>query len=479
MKTKALIVACTLCVSSFATVSAQNLQLNGLEYFETRGENVLVYSNTFSGGFNDEKNSGIEIIHHGVRTVQAGASVTLQECRDLARRNYPLVRRYDLIHATQECNVHNASLAWLPRLEIGGGGAWFNDVLNAADFVDILGTMSSSLPDLSDKKEQPWQYKVSATVSQNVWDGGASALVKETAKATAAKEESELEVSLYELQKQVDQVFFSILLLEERLKQECSRIEVLDSNLAKMRAFYQDGGLSAMELKSMEAESKSAGQHIRLIENNIRSSRLSLSLLTSADMSEQELVTPDGPETFPLRPEYAYLENSRRLLELGMKKLNVDLSPKIALMADAYYGYPGRDIFKALTDYNPSLNLMLGVQLKFNIDPLYTRKNDKTLIYQQMHELDIQKDLLDFKTKLSNSGISQEILFLRQTLEDDSEILQLRTEVRMAAQERLDNGVIDAYTLLQKINEEAEASLQKSIHKIELLQALYRQERTE
>lgn len=28
-------------------------------------------------------------------------------------------------------------------------------------------------------------------------------------------------------------------------------------------------------------------------------------------------------------------------------------------------------------------------------------------------------------------------------------------------------------------NEEAEASLQKSIHKIELLQALYRQERTE
>ena len=73
MKTKALIVACTLCVSSFATVSAQNLQLNGLEYFETRGVNVLVYSNNPNGGFNDEKNTGIEIIHHGVRTVQGGA----------------------------------------------------------------------------------------------------------------------------------------------------------------------------------------------------------------------------------------------------------------------------------------------------------------------------------------------------------------------------------------------------------------------
>ena len=52
---------------------ASDLKLNDLEYFERQGVNVLVYSNTFSGGFNDEKNSGIEVIHHGVRTVQGGA----------------------------------------------------------------------------------------------------------------------------------------------------------------------------------------------------------------------------------------------------------------------------------------------------------------------------------------------------------------------------------------------------------------------
>ncbi len=51
----------------------QDLQLNDREYFERQGVNVLVFSNSFNGGFNDEKNSGIEIIHHGVRTVQGGA----------------------------------------------------------------------------------------------------------------------------------------------------------------------------------------------------------------------------------------------------------------------------------------------------------------------------------------------------------------------------------------------------------------------
>src|SRR5512147_2526418 len=59
--------------ASFNYASAQDLKLNDLEYFEQQGVNVLVYSNLFTGGFNDEKNSGIELIHHGVRTAQGGA----------------------------------------------------------------------------------------------------------------------------------------------------------------------------------------------------------------------------------------------------------------------------------------------------------------------------------------------------------------------------------------------------------------------
>ena len=42
---------------------AGDLELNDLEYFERQGVNVLVFSNPFTGGFNDEKDSGIEVIH--------------------------------------------------------------------------------------------------------------------------------------------------------------------------------------------------------------------------------------------------------------------------------------------------------------------------------------------------------------------------------------------------------------------------------
>ena len=69
MRKTCLIIALT----AASLCQAQDLRLNEREYFERQGINVLVFSNPFTGGFNDEKNSGIEIIHHGVRTIQGGA----------------------------------------------------------------------------------------------------------------------------------------------------------------------------------------------------------------------------------------------------------------------------------------------------------------------------------------------------------------------------------------------------------------------
>lgn len=52
---------------------SQDLVLNEKEYFETQGLNVLVFNNEYNGMFFDEKTAGIELIHHGVRTVTGGA----------------------------------------------------------------------------------------------------------------------------------------------------------------------------------------------------------------------------------------------------------------------------------------------------------------------------------------------------------------------------------------------------------------------
>ncbi len=58
--------------SLFAQSQKKVLKLNDLNYYETNGLNVFVFNNWYDGNFSDAKISGIEIIHHGVRTVTNG-----------------------------------------------------------------------------------------------------------------------------------------------------------------------------------------------------------------------------------------------------------------------------------------------------------------------------------------------------------------------------------------------------------------------
>ena len=112
---------------------SQDLQLNDREYFERQGVNVLVFSNSFNGGFNDEKNSGIEIIHHGVRTVQGGA---------VRLNNTP--EQWDLVPKTTDRKVdrEKGSIEVAMRYEkadLGGEAKGFNEAFDSRVVVTAKG----------------------------------------------------------------------------------------------------------------------------------------------------------------------------------------------------------------------------------------------------------------------------------------------------------------------------------------------------
>jgi len=69
-KSRSLLVCCMLL--SFSAISQESFQLNDLGYFEKTGANVFVFNNDYNDYFGDSKISGIEFIHHGVRTVTNG-----------------------------------------------------------------------------------------------------------------------------------------------------------------------------------------------------------------------------------------------------------------------------------------------------------------------------------------------------------------------------------------------------------------------
>lgn len=59
---------------------------------------------------------------------------------------------------------------------------------------------------------------------------------------------------------------------------------------------------------------------------------------------------------------------------------------------------------------------------------------------------------------------------MKNTLRLDEELLALRKEIRQIEEARLEKGIIDTGSFLDKISEETNAALSKSIHSIELMQ---------
>ncbi|MEJ5352325.1 MAG: glycoside hydrolase family 9 protein [Melioribacteraceae bacterium] len=73
---------------------SQKLTLNDLDYFESRGFDVFVFNNQYTGFFFDEKTAGIEFIHHGIRTATGGG---------VRLRHTP--EQWDLVPMVQERKV--------------------------------------------------------------------------------------------------------------------------------------------------------------------------------------------------------------------------------------------------------------------------------------------------------------------------------------------------------------------------------------
>lgn len=416
----------------------------------------------------------------------AVAQTSLDKCRQATRRNYPEIRKLDIIRATCDCNLKNASMQWLPQVRIGGQFNWVNNVNNFNDLLANANPIASyALQYITNKilhleSEHPWQYAAGVSVTQNIWDGGASVLRKSAARAEAESREAEVEVNLQAVEDQLDEVYFSILLLERRLELAENRIGILTDNFRKLQNLHREGYVSDMDVSKMDVEILSAEQMADEIRYGIKVFRISLSLLTGMNMACEKLVVPAEPATGAdfLRPEFRLLESQRKMLSLQEKKLNVELMPKIGLFAEAGYGYPNRNIFLNLTGNKPTFNAQAGIRVIFNLSPLYTRSRDKSTISNRMEMLNIQGDILNFNFNLQNQRLLQEAERLRECLRRDKRILELRTKLRIAAEKRLEEGEIDLTELLKDINEENNAALQSDIHSLTLLKTLHQQSRT-
>lgn len=116
--------------------------------------------------------------------------------------------------------------------------------------------------------------------------------------------------------------------------------------------------------------------------------------------------------------------------------------------------------------------------MSWNIGAFYTKRNNLEKLNAQEAQIAIQRDVFLFNSRMQTAEEDGEIARLKEALEEDDRIVELRRNVRMAAESKLENGVIDATDLLQKISDETRATINRSTHQIELLRAVYQLKHT-
>ena len=189
-------------------------------------------------------------------------------------------------------------------------------------------------------------------------------------------------------------------------------------------------------------------------------------------------ILPEVASRTSARPELALFDAEDAKLDAQRKAVKSLLTPRFSAFAQGYYGYPGLDMFKSMASSDWRLNAVVGVRMSWNIGAFYTKRNNLGKIDAAARQIDVQRDIFLFNMQMQTAQDDGEIARLRKAVEDDDRIVRLRRSVRMAAESKLENGIIDATDLLCKITDETAAALGRSTHEIELLQAIYRLKHT-
>ena len=395
-------------------------------------------------------------------------AVTLDECRRLARDNYPLLKTYGVLEQTERFTLAAARTAWLPQVQLAAQASWQNAV---ASYPDQLTEMLSARG-VEVKGMRKDQYRLGIDIQQAIYDGGRTKAAGAVTSSEADEQRRQADTDMYALEQRVDEVFFGILLLQEQLGAVDASIALLESNLATLQAMLRQGVAMQADVDAVAAELLSARQqrdNIASTDSSFRSVMCLYTGLPSCPQLETPAAAADAATGY--RPELALLDARPNTIRSRQRQLDATLRPQLSLFAQGFYGYPGFNSMEAMLNHRWTWNMQVGVRVAWNVSALYSMKSRRGMLNSQWQAIETQRETFLFNQRLQEQTDRGEIDRLQRMTASDNEIVLLRSRVRAAEEAKLREGIINATQLMQKITDEQKAAITAATHKIELLRA--------
>lgn len=405
----------------------------------------------------------------GIGLCAGQASLSLTECYALARANYPLIKRMDLIGRSESYSLDNAAKAWLPQVNVSAQASYQSDVTKLPFDQEKI---SALIPGFEIPVLDKDQYRAVAEVNQMIWDGGGTRATKAVVRAEAEVSKSQLENDLYLLNDRVNQLYFGCLLQDELLEQNRLLLADLEVNLARVEAMERNGVANRSDWESLRVAQLEARQQRVGIEASRVAFRRMLAELIGLSADSLRLETPADPGLLSMtvaRPELRYFEALENLSQTRERQLTAGWMPRVGAFVQGGYGRPGLDML----DVDFAAYYVAGIRLTWNLGKLYTLANDHRKLATERREIEARRETFLLNTRLDLLNRQEEIRRLSEQLRDDEEIIELRTSVKEAAEAKLQNGVISVADLIREINAVDQARQAEAIRRLRRLMAIY------
>ncbi|NUY80548.1 TolC family protein [Flavobacterium sp. MAH-1] len=402
-----------------------------------------------------------------VSLLATAQNLTLDQCQKEAEANYPLSKKRELIAKSESYTLSNISKAYLPQFSFNSQTTYQSDVVE----------FPGSIPGVDMPTQNKDQYKAYIQMDQVLLDGGNIRNQKETERAKRDLERKTLEVELYTLRERINQLYFGILVGDEKIRQNELTLEDIKIGLKTVNAQIANGTSFRSNADVLKAEELKVRQEQTKLRSNRKAYLQMLGLFVNRELSQDVILEkPTTPlAAFEInRPELSMYASHDKLLELGKKSITTENKPKVNLFVQAGAG-------------NPALNFLEegwnsyyygGIKTIWSFGGLYTTKKKKQLIDLDKMTLEADKETflfnIDQTVKQQNSDIEK----YQQLLVSDDEIVKLRNNVKKASAAQLENGVITSSDYLKEVNNENESRQDKAVHEMELLLAQYNQKTT-
>ncbi len=387
----------------------------------------------------------------------------IEDAYRLAADRFPLAKNIALQQEIYERKSGNLTAQYLPSVSVVGQATYQSETIEIP---------LPNIPGLSVPEARSDQYQIAVSVNQLVYDGGMTGAQRAADDAQRRVDEASVEVQLYTLRKQIDDAYFSILLLGE---QEQS-LGMLERDIATtrdvLRARVREGVVLPGTVDVLSAELLKLRQNRSDIRAGRRTALAALSRLLGEDIGEATVLAmphssvPES-ETPGGRPEDKLYRLTHERIGKTADIIDTRYLPRISGYAQAAYALPGLNPFRS--DFH--LYYTAGVRLNWMVWDWNTGGREKEILVLQQQAVDNQRNAFAEQIAVELERYKAETARLQEILQTDDEIIALRERIARETASRLDNGVVTASEYLAELNAEAQARLNKETHLLQLQRA--------